>query len=113
MECIERCAYLGEEFEGCLGLVLRGLHRIRILPRKYHGCFSERIVSIGAEGVPIGNGEAKVFLHGLSCHDFLRIVEFECQRIVRFRTFIIDFSNSLEILTISYKYITHGFLLEK
>ena len=64
---------------------------------------AEGVPAIGAEGVPVANGESQVLFHGLSAHDLTGGVGLEAQGIVRIRTFVGDGSNSREVFLLTDK----------
>lgn len=58
----------------------------------------QRIATGSAEGMPVGNGEPKMLLHGFTPNLFVGIVKLECQRIIRILAFVLNCPNTFEIL---------------
>ena len=92
VEAIEMDTELLEELERHLRPVHGVLDRILTrLPRPLHRARSERIAAGAAEGVPIGNGEAKMVLHRSAFDHFVLIVMAKGERIFGLRTLEADF----------------------
>ncbi|MNV54628.1 hypothetical protein D3C71_1468320 [compost metagenome] len=78
-----RHAQLGEELECRVHLRLGGRHRRAGLPGEMTGTRTERIVPGIAEGVPVTDCKAQMFLHGPAADDLVRVVDLERERVVR------------------------------
>jgi len=111
METVERNTHLGGELECSIEFVLSSLDGIRFLvPGKDLRPYAEGIRTRTAEGMPIGNREAKMLLHCLFAYKLLLVVELECKGIIRFRPLIRDLSDARKVLPVSRKILFHTIL---
>ena len=99
VETIIRRAELGDELEGRVHLVAGALHGIGGGEPRLGPCRrAERIGTIRAEAVPVGDREAQQPAQRTACDDALRVVITKGERVDALRAFIGDGADSGKIL---------------
>ena len=97
VEAIERSAELLKKFNEHPRAVLGILHIVRARFPRAHCCAgAEWIIAHPAHGVPIGDAEAQVVLHGLAFDYLVGVVMLEGQRIFGIRAFVFNRLNVRE-----------------
>jgi len=98
VEAEEGRTQLAQEFESSRELALGQNKRIALPhPRPVERRGAEHVLTVGAEAVPVGNGEPQVILHPLAQHPTLRVVPTEGQRIGRLRSLVGDLAHGRKI----------------
>ena len=88
---VKRRAELFHEFKRHPGAFLRHLHRVRaVLPGPDGRAHSEHVGQLSAERMPIGDRKTEMILHRPAFDDFVGVIMFESERILRFRAFVSD-----------------------
>jgi hypothetical protein len=102
VEAVIRNAQLGEELESGVKLVLRLVERAAtLLPGVLAGARSKGVTTVRTEGVPVGDGKAQVFAHGLFAHHSVGVIGLERQRVVGTRPFVRDGRNPREVFAVA------------
>src|SRR5690606_24511648 len=87
-----------DEFKSRIHFIFSTLQGIlRLVPLMHHGTWAERVTACSTEGMPVGDGEAKMLLHGFACYDFILIIKFESQWVFRLPAFKLNFFNVRKI----------------
>ena len=91
METVIRRTQFGGEFKRGIQRLFGCFHRFAAgQPRTAESPGAENVRTGSFERVPVGNGEAQMFPHGLAADFFVSVIKFKRQRIARFRTFVLD-----------------------
>src|SRR5690606_32738443 len=78
MKAVIRRTDFSDEFKSRIHFIFGTLQGIlRLIPLMHHRTWAEGITACSTEGMPVGDGEAKMLLHSFACYDFILIIKFE------------------------------------